>query len=121
MINSEVERMMEEFGKRLESQGMNLELYFQFSGQDEEALRTQMQDDAAKRVRVSLTLEAIGEVEKIEVTEEDTNAELQKMSEQFGMDVETIKQTLGGTKVLDNDLRFNKTVEFLVENAKIVE
>ena len=48
MIESEVERMMEEFGQRLEQQGMNLELYFQFSGQDEEALRGQMQDDASK-------------------------------------------------------------------------
>ena len=121
MIESEVERMMEEFGQRLEQQGMNLELYFQFSGQDEEALRGQMQDDATNRVRVSLTLEAIGEAEKIEVTEEDINAELQKMSDQFGMEVEQIKTALGGTRVLENDLRFNKTVEFLVENAKITE
>ena len=121
MISSEVERMMEEFGQRLETQGMNLELYFQFSGQDEEALRAQMQDDALNRVRVSLTLEAIGEAEKIEVTEEDIDAEIQKMSEQFGMEAQQIKETLGGTKVLENDLRLNKTVEFLVENAKITE
>ena len=121
MIDSEVERMMEEFGQRLQIQGMNLELYFQFSGQDEEALRAQMKDDAQNRVRVSLTLEAIGKAEKIEVTEEDINAELEKMSEQFGMEVEQIKTTLGGTSVLENDLRFNKTVEFLVENAKITE
>ena len=100
---------------------MNLELYFQFSGQDEEALRAQMKDDALNRVRVSLTLEAIGKAENIEVTEEDINAELEKMSDQFGMEVEQIKTTLGGTTVLENDLRFNKTVEFLVENAKITE
>ena len=43
------------------------------------------------------------------------------MSEQFGMEIEQIKKTLGGTTVLENDLRFNKTVEFLVENAKITE
>ena len=121
MITSEVERMLEEFEQRLQQQGMNLELYFQFSGQDEEALRAQMQDDATNRVRVSLTLEAIGEAEKIEVPEEEINAELQKMSDQFGMEVEQIKTTLGGTTVLENDLRFNKTVEFLVENAKVTE
>lgn len=121
MIESEVERMMSEFDQRLQSQGMNLELYFQFSGQDEEALRAQMQDDATNRVRVSLTLEAIGEAEQLEVTEEDINAELEKMSAQFGMEVEQIKATLGGTSVLENDLRFNKAVEFLVENAKITE
>ncbi len=121
MIESEVERMMQEFGQRLETQGMNLDLYFQFSGQDEEALRAQMKDDAQNRVRVSLTLEAIGKAENIEVTEEEIDAEIQKMSEQFGMEAEQIKATLGGTSMLENDLRFNKTVEFLVENAKITE
>ena len=121
MVNSEVERMMEEFEQRLQQQGMNLELYFQFSGHDEEALRSQMQNDALNRVRVSLTLEAIGQAEEIEVAEEDINAELQKMSDQFGMEIEQIKTALGGTTVLENDLRFNKTVELLVENAKITE
>lgn len=121
MVDSEVDRMMGEFEQRLQMQGMNLELYFQFSGQNEEALRTQMKDDALSRVRVSLTLEAIGAAENIEVTEEEINAELEKMSEQFGMDVEQIKTTLGGTKVLENDLRFNKTVELLVQNAKVAE
>ncbi|MCM3743508.1 trigger factor [Sporosarcina luteola] len=121
MIDSEVDRMMDEFGQRLQMQGMNLELYFQFSGQDEAALRAQMRDDALSRVRVSLTLEAIGAAEGLEVTEEEINAELEKMSEQFGMDVDQIKQTLGGTRVLENDLRFNKTVELLVENAKVAE
>lgn len=121
MIDSEVDRMMDEFGQRLQMQGMNLELYFQFSGQDETALRGQMRDDALNRVRVSLTLEAIGAAEDIKVTEEEVNAELEKMSEQFGMEIDQIKTTLGGTKVLENDLKFNKTVEFLVENAKITE
>lgn len=121
MFESEVERMMEEFGQRLESQGMNLDLYFQFSGQSKEELRAQMTTDAEKRVRVSLTLEKIGEVEKIEATEEEINAELEKMSAQFGMDVEQIKEAIGTTAMLENDLRFNKTVDFLVENAKITE
>ncbi|WP_203246760.1 trigger factor [Sporosarcina beigongshangi] len=121
MITSETDRMMDEFGQRLQQQGMNMELYFQFSGQNEEALREQMKDDALNRVRVSLVLEAIGKAENIEVAEEDINAELEKMSEQFGMEIEQIKKTLGGTKVLENDLRFNKTVEFLVENAKVTE
>ena len=67
MVNTEVDRMMEEFEQRLQMQGMNLELYFQFSGQDEEALRSQMKDDAQNRVRVSLVLEAIGKAENIEV------------------------------------------------------
>ena len=56
MVNTELDRMIQEFDQRLQMQGMNLELYFQFSGQNEEALREQMKEDAEKRVRVSLVL-----------------------------------------------------------------
>ncbi|QFF99593.1 trigger factor [Psychrobacillus glaciei] len=119
MIETETDRILKEFGQRLEQQGMNLDLYYQFSGQSEDALREQMAEDAKKRVKVSLTLEAIGEKEKIQATEEDINAELEKMSAQFNMPAEDIKKALGGTAVLENDLRFQKTVDFLVENAKI--
>lgn len=121
MIDSEVDRMLQEFGQRLSQQGMNLDLYYQFSGQDEEALRAQMKEDAESRVRVSLTLEAIAAAEGIEVTEEDVNAELEKMTAQFGMTVDQIKTALGGTAILENDIRFQKTVEFLVDNAKVTK
>lgn len=121
MVTSEVDRMLQEFGQRLSQQGMNLDLYYQFSGQDEDALRAQMKEDAESRVRVSLTLEAIAAAEGIEVTEEDINAELEKMTAQFGMSVDQIKTALGGTAILENDIRFQKTVEFLVDNAKVTE
>ena len=119
MINTEIDRMVQEFGQRLQMQGMTLELYYQFSGQDEAALRAQMKDDAANRVRISLVLEAIAAAENVTVTEEDVNAEIEKMTAQFGMTVEQIKTALGGTAVLENDIKTQKTVELLVENAKI--
>ena len=119
MINTEIDRMVQEFGQRLQMQGMNLDLYYQFSGQDEAALRTQMKADAESRVRVSLVLEAIATAENVTVSEEEVNAEIEKMSSQFGMTTEQIKTALGGTAVLENDLKTQKTVEILVENAKI--
>ena len=119
MINTEIDRMVQEFGQRLQMQGMNLDLYYQFSGQDEAALRTQMKADAENRVRVSLVLEAIATAENVTVSEEEVNAEIEKMSSQFGMTTEQIKTALGGTAVLENDLKTQKTVEILVENAKI--
>lgn len=119
MVVSETDRMMSDFEQRLTQQGMNLELYFQFSGQDEAALREQMKTDAETRVRVSLVLEAIAAAENMEVSSDDINAELEKMSSQFNMDTEQIKTALGGTEMLENDIRMQNTVEFLVENAKI--
>ena len=81
MIENEIDRMMKEFEQRLQAQGLNLELYKQFSGQDESELKEQMKEDAEKRVRVSLTLEAIAKAENIEVTDEEIEKELEKMSE----------------------------------------
>lgn len=121
MIHTEMDRMMSDFEQRLTQQGMNLELYFQFSGQDEAALREQMHGDAETRVRVSMTLEEIAKAENMQVTSEDIDKELEKMAAQFNMDIEQIKTALGGTEMLENDIRMQNTVEFLVDNAKISE
>ncbi|WP_299738829.1 trigger factor [Rossellomorea sp. y25] len=120
MVTAEVDRMMQEFGQRLQMQGMNLDLYFQFSGQTEEDLRGQMKEDAGKRVRTNLTLEAIAAAENLEVTEEEAEEEVNKMAEQYNMSADNIKQALGGLDTLKADLKVRKAVEFLVENSKTV-
>ena len=99
-----------------------MNLYYQFSGQSEKDLREQFKADAETRVRISLTLEAIAKAENIEVTQEDIDKELEKMAEQFKMEKDQIITALGGTtEILENDIRTQKTVEFLVEHAKITE
>jgi trigger factor len=118
MIDTEINRMMQEFEQRLQTQGMNLELYFQFSGQDQNALREQMKEEAEKRVRFNLTLEAIATAENLEATEEDVDAELAKMAEMYNMTVENIKAALGGVEGIKADLKLNKAVDFLVANKK---
>lgn len=120
MIDTEIDRMMNEFEQRLQMQGMNLELYFQFSGQDEAALKDQMKEDAAKRVRSNLTLEAIVAAENIEVTEEEVTAELENMSQMYNMPIDAIKQALGGVENLQMDIKMRKAIDFLVENSKTV-
>lgn len=121
MIENEIDRMMKEFEQRLQAQGLNLDLYKQFSGQDESELKEQMKADAEKRVRVSLTLEAIAKAENIEVTDEEVEKELEKMSETYNLPVDQIKQILGSTDSIKEDLKLNKAVELLVENRKEVE
>jgi trigger factor len=120
MIENEIDRMMNEFEQRLQMQGMNLELYFQFSGQDKEALRAQMKEDAEKRVRTSLTLEAIAKAENIEVTDAEVEEEVNKMAELYNMSADSIKKALGSLDGLKADLQIRKAVEFLVENSKTV-
>jgi len=118
MVTNEVNRMLQEFEQRLQMQGMNLELYFQFSGQDENALREQMKEEAQSRVKVNLTLEAIAKAENLDVTDEDVEAELEKMAGMYNMTVDMIKQALGGSEGIKTDLKLKKAVDFLVENKK---
>ncbi|MDR0122343.1 trigger factor [Bacillus pumilus] len=116
MVDTELDRMMKEFEQRLQMQGMNLELYFQFSGQDENALKEQMKEDAAKRVKSNLTLEAIAAAENVQVSDEEVEEELSKMAEAYNMPIENIKQAIGSTDAMKEDLKVRKAIDFLVEN-----
>ncbi|MFD3445421.1 trigger factor [Microbacteriaceae bacterium 4G12] len=117
MFNTELDRMVREFEQRLQQQGMNLELYFQFTGTDEAALKEQMKEEAQVRVKTNLVLEAIVAAESIEATDEEVNAELTKMAEMYNMPVEAVKQALGNTDAIKEDLKIRKVVDFLVEQA----
>lgn len=121
MIDTELDRMVAEFSQRIQQQGLDLQTYFQISGQSEDQLREQMKDDAEQRVKTNLTLTAIADAENIEVTDEDIDKELEKMSEQFNISVEDIKNTLGNTDIVKNDVRIQKVIDLLRDNAKLVE
>ncbi|MFC0015713.1 MULTISPECIES: trigger factor [Allobacillus] len=122
MVDNELDRMVQEFEQRLQMQGMTMEMYTQFSGQTEDDLKEQMKEDARKRVQTSLTLEAIAETEQLEVTEEDVDKQLEDMASQYQMEVDQLKQMLGGnTDALKGDLKLQKSIDFLLENAKLVE
>lgn len=121
MIETEIEQMTKEFEQRLQMQGMNLDLYFQFSGLNQDGLREQFKEDAQQRVRVNLTLEAIANAENIEVSAEDVEEELKNMSSMYGLEVEDLKQRLGDqVKGLEADIRIRKAVDLLVQNSKTV-
>lgn len=121
MVTTELDRMIKEFEQRLQMQGMTMEMYFQFSGQDENALKEQMKDDAQKRVKTNLTLEAIFDEENLEVSETDVTEELEKMSTMYQTDVEQLKQMLGGnTDAIKDDLKFKKAIDFLAKESKTV-
>jgi trigger factor len=119
MFNTESDRMMQEFEQRLQMQGLNLELYYQFSGQDEKALRDQMRPDAEKRVKINLTLEAIAKAENLEVSDEEAEAELAQMAEMYNIPAENIKGMVS-VDGLKEDLKIRKAIDFLVENSKTV-
>ncbi|MFS0727337.1 trigger factor [Paenibacillus sp. 1P07SE] len=121
MIENETNQLLRDFENRLRGQGMNLDLYYQFSGQDEDALRGQMKGDAEKRVRNNLVLEAIAKAENIEVTEDELTEELEKLAQAYNRSAEEIREiftTNGNLENMKDDLALRKTIQFLVENSK---
>jgi trigger factor len=123
MIESELDVMIKEFERRLRTQGMTLDIYFQFSGQNEGMLKEQMRDDAEKRVRNNLVLEAIAAAEKITASDEEVDAELAKLAESYQRSVEELRDIFasnGSLEGMKNDLAVRKTVDFLLESSKSI-
>lgn len=121
MIDSEVEQMLRDFEQRLRSQGMNLDLYYQFSGQDESALKAQMTSDAEKRVRHNLVLEAIAKAENLEVSDEEIEEELNNLSGVYKRSVEELRSIFtsnGYMATLGADLQVRKAVKLIVDESK---
>ncbi|MBA4541426.1 MULTISPECIES: trigger factor [Thermoactinomyces] len=121
MIDHEVEHMLRDFEQRLMYQGLNLEMYAQFTGQDQDALKEQFKEDAEKRVRANLVLEAIAAAEKIEVTEDEIEQEIKTMAEQMGRELEEVRKLVEQQGVIDSvkeQLRVKKTIDLLVSNSK---
>jgi len=123
MVQGEVNNMVRDFDVRLRAQGMNLDMFLGFSGQTVEDLQEQMKGDAEKRVRNNLVLEQIAKVEKIEVSQEEVEQELEDMAKAYGRSPEEIRNILasnGSLGSLNDDVMIRKTVQFLVDNAKEV-
>ncbi|MCJ7833872.1 trigger factor [Cuneatibacter sp. NSJ-177] len=91
MITSQARSMVSEFGQRLQSQGLNLQQYMQYTGQTEAQMIDQMKEQALKRIQTRLVMEAIVAAESLVATEEDVEEEIKKMAEAYGMDVEQVK------------------------------
>lgn len=120
MIDGRVEDMVREFQYRLQSQGLNLETYLQYTGMTPDTFRATYHDQAEKDVKLRLALEKIVELEKIVPTEEEIEEEFKKAADNYQMDVEKFKQ-LVPQKDFVEDLSVNKAVALVKDTAKITE
>lgn len=93
MVHHEADHLMNHFAQDLQAQGLTPELYYQFTGQTEEAMHAQMEKDAEKRVKMNLVLEAIAEAENIEPTEEAIDEEISTLAEKYGMEKDAVRRT----------------------------
>ena len=119
MIETQVAQMAEDFARRIKSQGLTMEQYFQFTGLSADKLVEDMRPQAVKSIETRLVLEAIVKAEKIEVSEERIDEEIQKMAEMYRMEADKMKETMGDREKerMKEDIAVQEAITFLVENA----
>ncbi len=115
MIDDEIDRMNNDFAKRLEMQGMNIDTYMQVLGMTEEKLNETFKPEAEKRVKFRLVIEAVVKEEKIEVSEKETEEYLKEMSTKYNVSEEEFLKEIGGKEFLKYDLEVRKAVEIITK------
>ena len=119
MIDTQVGQMVQEFAQRLQSQGLSMEQYFQFTGLTADKMNEEMRPQAVKRIETRLVLEAIAKAENIEISEEKLDAELTKMAEMYQMEVDKLKEYMGESEKeqMKADMAVQEAVTLLVDSA----
>lgn len=117
MNTQKCDEMIQDYSYRLQMQGIDLNMYLQYLGQTMEQFREQFLEGAKKQVLVSIALDAIVKAEKIEVSDEEIDAEVAKLAEQYNMEADQIKAAVPASQ-LSKDIVTKKAIDFVVENAK---
>ena len=120
MIEKTIDDDVNEYSYRLQSQGLKLETYLKYTGMDIKGFREGFKERAETQVRLNLALEKIIEKEKIEVTEEDIEAEYKKYADAYNMDIDTIKKAVSAES-LKPELASRKAIDLIVDNAVVTE
>ena len=115
LIDQEVNSMFEQFAGNLSRQGLSFELYEQFTGKGADELKAEMRSDAENKIKTSFVLGEIAEVEKVEVTDADIDAEVKELATMYNMTEEGVRTRIS-VEDLRGELVIQKTVEFLKEN-----
>lgn len=117
MNEQKADEMVQDYAYRMQMQGIDLNMYLQYLGQTVEEFKGQFTEGAKKQVKITLALDAIVEAEKIEATDEEIEAEVAKLAEQYGMDADQIKAAVSNDQ-LAKDIVTRKAVDMIVDSAK---
>ena len=120
MLNTQVRQMMNDFASRMQSQGLTMEQYFQFTGMTAEKMQEEMKPQALKRIQTRLVLEKIAETENIEVSEDEVNEKISKMADMYKMEADKLKELLGDRELeqMKKDMAVQKAVTLVADEAK---
>ena len=119
MVDTQTRQMLDDFARRMQSQGLTMEQYFQFTGMTAEKMMEEMKPQALKRIQTRLVLEAVAKAEDIQVSDEEFDAELQKMADMYKMELSQIKEFMGEFegKQIRSDIAIQKAVDLIVNST----
>ncbi|HIR13083.1 MAG TPA: trigger factor [Candidatus Choladousia intestinavium] len=119
MVNEQVRRIADDFARRLQTQGLSMEQYMQFTGMTPDSYMEQVRPEALKRIKNSLVLEAIAKAEDIQISDEQVDEEIKKMAESYKMEPDKLKEMMGDYEMeqLKNDLAVQAAVELISDAA----
>ena len=122
MIDAQAENMVQDMARRMQSQGLSLDMYLKYTGMTVEQMKEQARPDAEKRIRTRLVLEAVAKAENIQISDEKVDEEVAKMAEAYKMEVEKLKSYMSESDVkqMKEDLAVQQAVDLLVAEAKLV-
>lgn len=120
MIDTQCENMVNEFAQRIAQSGLSMEQYMQFSGLTLDKLKEQVRPEAETRIKSSLVLEQIAKDENIQVSDEEIDAEIEKMAKVYGMEADKLKEYMGDAEKesMKRDISVTKAVDLIMENVK---
>ena len=121
MLKTEQRSMVNDFSQRLQAQGMNIEQYYMYTGTNEEQMMEQVRENAENRIKTRLVCEAIVDAEKIEVSDEELDEELKKLADQYGLEVDQIKNEFMDEERINEfkkDIAIQKAITLVTESAK---
>ena len=113
LVNEEIDRMIKQYEQNLQMQGVTLEMFYQFTNSDEQALRDQMREEALKRVQYRFILEEIAILEKIEISDEDADKEAEELSKKYNMTKEELLKQFGGIEMIKYNMQMEKAIDVL--------
>ena len=123
MVDEQINDMINDFANRLQSQGISLQQFMELTGQKIEDIANQFRPDAIKRIQTRLVLEAVAKAENIVATEEQIEAEFQKLADQVKMDIETVRSGFGPEQraIMAENVAMQEAISFLVAKANFVD
>lgn len=120
MIDTQVENMVDDFARRIQSQGLSMEQYMQFTGATVDSLKEQMKPQTVKKIESRLVLEKVAEAENIQISDEKLDEELAKMAEMYKMELDKFKELVGEyeKEQMKKDLAVQEAVTLMADSAK---